>query len=565
MTTVAPTVGDRFQLERLRLQERLRSRLRRVHDAQKALVWTVRAARELFDADAAVIAVRRPGREMADVTFAMPTSAAWDVEWLNAYLEDHRPEIPKHRLIAPVKRRGRRWAVMAVECSDVTFDREHRDALFAITRALTEVLHRLDTRRVRKVRRKIEQKIADRQQPKDVIYDILHGLRSLTRYDHSASLFTATGRGAPLRLTAEKIAWTKAKSRRIGQVLELPDHGAQELEIGHVRWFHRVGDRWQPADDGGESVWPALLEYRSGTAPPEETLIVAPIAQWDETPSVLKISARRPGVLDRYEAGLVAEFVALTSLAVQFSVRTETLQERILESERKHVLANLTRGIAHDVNNALGAMLPLVQQMREDVAEGHLDPEALTEDLVSVERSLQTCRRIFGGMLSMAKGSRDGLGHGNLRRSLEGALSVLSDSLRRRSIQVHLDLPAELPLIRGNQGDLTQLFLNLCSNARDAMPEGGELSVRAVQKVDVVEVTVSDTGAGIPTRLRDRIWEPFFTTKSEGHGLGLAICRSILWDIGGDLRFEPRDADGRHEGTRVVVTLPILGGEETPS
>ncbi|MEO1085709.1 MAG: HAMP domain-containing sensor histidine kinase [Acidobacteriota bacterium] len=395
---------------------------------------------------------------------------------------------------------------------------------------------------------------ADRQETKDVIYDILHGLRSLTRYDHSASLYTSSVDGGALRLVAEQIAWTKAKSRRIGKMLELSESARKELRDGRVRWFHRGEGLWLPADGGDPSQIPELLTQPTQQAPPESTVIYAPIAHREGALALLEISARRPGVLDAYEATLVDEFRALTSLAVQFSMRTESLQEKILKSERKHVLANLTRGIAHDINNALGAMLPLVQQMHEEAQLGTLDGEQLGADLETLERSLQTCRRIFSGMLSIARGSRDGLGHGNLRRSIEGALSVLEDSLRRRSIEVELDFPDELPLIRGNQGDLTQLFLNLCSNARDAMSGGGVLRLEVLPDDERIKVLVEDTGSGIPADLRERIWEPFFSTKQEGHGLGLAICRSILWDIGGDMAF----AEGDGGGTRVTLSLPVL-------
>ncbi|MCG8461723.1 MAG: ATP-binding protein [Holophagales bacterium] len=592
-------MGEHFQLELLRLQERMRSRLRNVHDAQKALVWTVRAVRDLFRAESAAAAIARPGKTGAELVYSLPTGDEWDLDLLMAYLENRRPKIPPSRLLAPVRRRDRQWAVLALGRTEHSFDAEDLRALFAITHALTELIGRIDERRARKVRRRLEKKIADRQEPKDVIYDILHGLRALTRYDHSASLFTSPGRGEPPTLLAEQIAWEKAKSRRIGLSLELPDALIDELTDGHARWFHRKGDGpdspWRAADGEGESPIPSLLEARSGSAPLETTMIYAPIANLDGVPSVLKISARRPGVLGAYEVRLVGEFVALTSLAVQFSVRTDSLKDEILRSERKHVLANLTRGIAHDMNNALGATLPLVQQMREEAAAGVVDMEQLSKDLETVERSLQTCRRILGGMLSIARGSRDGLGHGNLRRGIEGALSVLEDSLRRRSIDIRLDLPEELPPIRANQGDLTQLFLNLLSNARDAMPAGGELGI-AVRSEPVVAaggygragngssggsdgeggapsgdghsgdgpsgsvmVTVSDTGSGIPADLRERIWEPFFTTKTQGHGLGLAICRSILWDIGGDMRFESRDS----RGTSVHLTLPVL--EPTPA
>lgn len=548
---------DDFQLGLLKLQEQLRSRLHDVHEPHKALVWTLRGARELFGADAGAVALRRYGRGGAEVTFSLPGNAPWDLDVLSAYLAEGRPDIPASLLLGPVKRRGRNWAVLVLERRASSFDKEHLRALFSLSYAVTELIRRLDERRVRHVRRKIEQKIADRQEPKDVIYDILHGLRSLTRYDHSASLYTSSSTGGPLRLVAEQIAWTKAKSRRIGQTLEIPEPAREELRDGRVRFFHLQdgqGGGWTPADGGESSRMPALLSQPAQHAPPKTTLIYAPIAHREGALAVLEISARRRGVLDRYEATLVDEFRALTSLAVQFSVRTESLQEKILKSERKHVLANLTRGIAHDINNALGAMLPLVQQMTEEAREGVLDGERLSTDLETLERSLQTCRRIFSGMLAIARGSRDGLGHGNLRRSIDGALSVLEDSLRRRGIEVELVLPDELPLIRGNQGDLTQLFLNLCSNARDAMEGGGRLRIVVEPQQDRVDVTVEDSGVGIPEHLRERIWEPFFSTKENGHGLGLAICRSILWDIGGDMHFDAGDSGG----TRVSLHLPVL-------
>jgi two-component system sporulation sensor kinase A len=273
---------------------------------------------------------------------------------------------------------------------------------------------------------------------------------------------------------------------------------------------------------------------------------------------VLKLSARREGLFGEYEARLVEEFIPITSLAVQFLVRTETLHERVLESERKHVLANLTRGITHDVNNALGAMMPLVQQMREDATNNQLEAETVTQDLQSLEASIQTCRRIFGSMLTISRGAVRGVGHGNLRRAIDGALNVLEDSLKRRNIQVLLDLPDELPTIRGSQGDLTQIFLNLCTNARDAMSDGGELHIIATPNKKTVRVSVQDTGCGIPAEKLTRVLEPFYTTKAEGSGLGLSICRSVLYDIGGDLTVHSTEG----EGTRLNLTLPVLPVQE---
>ncbi len=558
-------MSEDFQLKLLRLQADLRARLGDVQDARKVLVYGLRAAKELFAAPEAAVATLKPGRESADLVFTIPQSGDWDVELLTRYIRGARPTIPGRTLLAPVKRRRRCWTVLGLRYAEASFTPDEREALFAVTQTLTEIIGRLDEKRSRNVRLKIERKIADHQEPKDLIYDLLHGLRSLARYDHSASLFIAGQGSESLELVAEQIAWAKAKSRRIGCRLELDEAARAELGSGKVRLYEREdvtpegGQRSKAAwrdPHGGSTSLPERLDLEASSSAPEEvSMLCAPIVTPEGALGVLKISARRRGVLGGYEARLVEEFLPLASLAVQFSVRTESLQKRVLQSERKHALANLTRGIAHDVNNALGAMLPLVQQMRDDAERGEVDDSTLAEDLASIEASLHTCRRIFGGMLAIARGGTgQGVGHGNLRRAIDGALSVLGDSLKRRSIAVAIDLPRELPAIRGSQGDLTQLFLNLCANARDAMPEGGELRITAVNGASAVRVTVEDTGTGIPRRMLERVSEPFFTTKEKGNGLGLSICRSILWDVGGEMDIET--APG--EGTRALLWLPVL-------
>ena len=553
-------MSEPFQLKLLRLQADLWTRLRDGHDVRKVVIYGLRAAKELFAAPEAAAATLKPGRERADLVFTIPRSGEWDIELLTSYIRGARPKIPGHTLLAPIKRRRRCWTVIGLRRAEASFTPDEREALFAITQTLTEIIQQLDGKRSRTVRRKIERKIADHREPRDLIYDLLHGLRSLTRYDHSASLFIARQGSEAIELVAEQIAWTKAKSRRIGCRLELDETSLGELGSGKVRLYERDHEGWRDPHGGVTSLPDRLAFEASPKVPAEVSMLCAPIVTPGGALGVLKISARRHGVLGGYEARLVEEFLPLASLAVQFSVRTESLQERVLQSERKHALANLTRGIAHDVNNALGAMLPLVQQMRDDAEDGQVETETLAEDLGSIETSLQTCRRIFGGMLAIARGGSDqGVGHGNLRRAIDAALSVLGDSLKRRSIEVILDLPRELPTIRGSQGDLTQLFLNLCANARDAMPNGGELRIEAANGHETIQVTVEDTGTGIPEKMLARVSEPFFTTKAEGNGLGLSICRSILWDVGGEFKIETVAG----EGTRAMLSLPVLedGGQ----
>jgi signal transduction histidine kinase len=554
-------MNEQFQIRLLGLQSDLHSRLRTVRDARKALVFGLRAAKEVFEAEQAAIAILNPGRSRADVIFRIPQDAEWDRSQLTRYITGRRPEISWNNLLAPVSRRGRNWAVLALRNESREFTSEQRQALFSVTQILTDIMQAVDEERTRTVRRRIEQKLADRKDAKDLIYDIIHGLRSLTYYDHSASLLISKDGNEDLELVAEQIAWTKGKSRRIGMRLYLDDDIREYLRRGGVHLYRKVKSGWQEAGAKPEVSVPGLVGYcaaSGGSAPPEVAMICAPISTPDGTLGMLKISARRKRVFGDYEAELVDEFVPLTSLAVQFSVRTEALHERLLQSERKHALANLTRGITHDVNNALGAMLPLVQQMHKDVSDGAFEPKTLTKDLEYIEESIRTCRRIFGGMLAIALGSKRGIGHGNLRKAVDSALSVLEDSLKRSAIDVTLDLPQEMPTICGTQGDLTQLLLNVCTNARDAMPKGGQMSIAAKVDHGEVGVTVADTGCGIPADDVDKIFEPFYSTKAEGSGLGLSICRSILWDIGGEMKID--STEGR--GTTLRLTLPVL--EERP-
>ena len=550
-------MNEQFQIRLLRLQSDLHSRLRNVGDVRKALVYGLRATKEVFETREAAIATLKPGRSRADVIFRLPRETTWDRYLLTEYIAGKRPQITWDYLLAPVRRRERGWAVLALRDEAREFTAQERQALFSVTQILTDVVQAVDEERTRTVRRRIEQKLADRQEPKDLIYDIIHGLRSLTYYDHSASLLISKDGSEALELVAEQIAWTKGKSRRIGLRLDLDREMSDYLRKGGIHLYEREGVGWRNSQGGSHPSLPRLIGYceaSGGSAPPEVAMVCAPISTPDGTLGMLKISARRKGVLGDYEARLVNEFVPLTSLAVQVSVRTEALHERLLQSERKHALANLTRGITHDVNNALGAMLPLVQQMYEDTSSGRVEPSTLSKDLEYIEKSIMTCRRIFGGMLAIARGSDRSVGHGNLRRSIDGALSVLEDSLKRNSVKVVLDLPQEIPTIRGTQGDLTQLFLNVCTNARDAMPKGGKLRISARPERRTVRVTVQDTGCGIPADVLHMIFEPFYSTKADGSGLGLSICRSILWDIGGEMKIESKEG----EGTRLELTLPIL-------
>jgi len=151
----------------------------------------------------------------------------------------------------------------------------------------------------------------------------------------------------------------------------------------------------------------------------------------------------------------------------------------------------------------------------------------------------------------------------DIRQEVANSVEFVHYYLRNRKIEVVTDFPSFLDTIQADRQHLRQLFLNLLTNASDAMPQGGKLFVRArnstLDKNKAVQVEFVDTGEGISAEHKEKIWEPFFTTKSEGKGtgLGLAICRRIVDEHGGKIEIESEIG----VGTTVRVTLPATNGD----
>ena len=266
---------------------------------------------------------------------------------------------------------------------------------------------------------------------------------------------------------------------------------------------------------------------------------------------MLKIAARHPGQLKPFDAELVEHFRYQAAIAIQNLHRTESLRTRVVTAERKHAMADLARSVSHDLNNALGAMLPLIQQIQADVRDDRVAPAVFAEDLEHVQKSLQVCRRIFGGMLTFSRNAARRSGRGHVRRAIDTASAILKYGMSRSAIDLQVNVPDDTPEVVCSQSDLEQVFLNLLANAREATPQGGRIAV-TVESIDAyVDISIADTGPGIPAEDLQRVLEPFFTTKPHGNGLGLSICRSVLWEVDGTLTIQSTPGSGTHVRVRV--------------
>jgi signal transduction histidine kinase len=539
--------------------DELKNNLRAVREDQNALRLSLRRSCEHFKVDDGCIAVAAPDRSHVELIAVIPRGGKWDLGCLAAFLQKQRPRIPPNIIMAPIQRRGRLWGVLALRGEREFEIPSSYMALRRVANLISETIEVIDRERNIEVRSQIDRKILEQLRPRDLFYQILHGLRSLTHYDHSSALLICDRRENVLEVVAEQIAWLKGKSRRIGLKLALTDDIWALLRNNMVYGFNRRNAGWDEWSNGKSTQLAELLDYNkvpeSSTSNRREfCMLCAPLAAREGVMGVLKVAACCPGSFSSYEADLVQRFTPLAAVAIQNSQRTVTLEAKILEAEKKHAIANLLRGVSHDVNNALGCVLPLVQQILADIQSNRLQGDTLFDDLQQMEQSIQTCRRIFGGMLALARDTSQVNVQGNVRRALDTTLGVLRDGFERQGVRLDIQFADVLPNIQAGQGDLEQLFLNLATNARDAMPTGGVLSIRAETEGDHIAILIRDTGCGIPVEFMSRIQEPFFTTKRNGNGLGLSICRSIIWNAGGqmDIKSEPG------AGTLIRLLLPIV-------
>ena len=547
------------ELASLKFIDGLSAHLKEVREPHKALRHALRDTREFFRATHGCIATLRAGRSEADLLFALPKRAAWDLPVLTRYIRHTHPPVERDMLIGSVRRRGGAWGAIALRAPDRDFDREDRRLIARIAAVLSAAVHRIDRDRLLGVRDRIDRKIMEQIHPKDLFYQIMDGIRSLTLYDHSSALLIREEDDNSLRLVAEQIAWTKAKSERIGLRIPITADAAALLQSEKVYGFDRHGDRWREWKGQPAGALAELLDYNRDhdggrDNHREGSMLCAPLVTRDSLVGVLKIASRHPEQLKPFDAELVEHFRSQAAIAIQNLHRTESLRARVLTAERKNAMADLARSVSHDLNNALGSMLPLIQQMQADLRGGTLSTVMFAEDLEHVQKSLQVCRRIFGGMLTFSRNAARRGGYGHVRRAIDTASAILKYGINRSAIDLQVDVPDDIPEVACSQSDLEQVFLNLLTNAREATPLGGRITVTVRSVGRSVEISIADSGCGIPEENLPRVLEPFFTTKDNGSGLGLSICRSVLWEVDGTLTIQSEPGTG----TDVRVLVPAV-------
>lgn len=208
-------------------------------------------------------------------------------------------------------------------------------------------------------------------------------------------------------------------------------------------------------------------------------------------------------------------------------------RERMVRADRFAAVGELATGLAHEIKNPLAGLSGALELLAEDLARSPRQAEVVGEMRHQVTRLTKTME----SLLHFARPPKALLRAADVNETVDKVLFLVSQQRRAAPVEVRAVLDRGLPPVLSDPAQLEQVLLNLCLNAAQAMAKGGTLTVRSYAEERRVAIEVADTGPGIPEEVRPHIFKPFFTTKTEGNGLGLAISARIIAEHGGNIAY----------------------------
>jgi C4-dicarboxylate-specific signal transduction histidine kinase len=217
----------------------------------------------------------------------------------------------------------------------------------------------------------------------------------------------------------------------------------------------------------------------------------------------------------------------------------------------------LTTGVAHELNNPLNNIGLFIGNVIDLIELGRADPQLILHELHNAMQQVHKATEIISHLRTFGRVAPVSREQVAVNQVIERAISLMQEQLRLRQIEIALDFPAGDVLVIGNAIQLEQVFINLLTNARDAMTgiTHKVITVTCTVQADVVDISFRDTGPGIPVGLEQRIFDPFFTTKEvgTGTGLGLSITYGIIKEHEGSIVVENHPG----EGALFLIQLPL--------
>jgi signal transduction histidine kinase len=228
------------------------------------------------------------------------------------------------------------------------------------------------------------------------------------------------------------------------------------------------------------------------------------------------------------------------------------LKEQLSRAEHLSSLGEMVAGISHEIRNPLGIIMSSSELLKKKMV--NYDPSNPIPNIIIEESS--RLNNIITDFLNFAKPRTPNLVPCKLEDIIEKNITFLESQIKEQGYTIIKHSDNNLPEITADPDMLYQAFLNILINAMQAMPQGGKISIQICSSGNSVEIFFEDQGEGIAEDILEKIWDPFFTTKSKGTGLGLGIVKNIIESHGGSVRIANRS----QSGARVTVKIPIEQG-----
>ena len=301
------------------------------------------------------------------------------------------------------------------------------------------------------------------------------------------------------------------------------------------------------------------VRVRKDGSPVQVSLTMSPIL--DEHGQIIGVSKIARDITERKR-----DQHHIQSLLQEAEARERELVEKqaqLVQVAKLASIGELTTGIAHELNNPLNNISLLAWNVIEQLDTSGVH-ETVVTNLNMIRAQVDRAATIITHLRTFGRASSERMEPISLNDVIRSAVSFVSDAMRLANITVQLDLSPHEPIVLGDRIRLEQVFVNLLTNARDALHEtdAKQISIKSVIRLAAVEVVFRDTGCGIPADLLPRIFDPFFTTKptGEGTGLGLSISYGIVKEHHGHIEVD----SSAGKGTMFLITLPVPQTEIAP-
>jgi len=279
----------------------------------------------------------------------------------------------------------------------------------------------------------------------------------------------------------------------------------------------------------------------------------------EKRPAILVCTHSDLGFFSRREFTISEKFAILLSQGLanrEYEAIVAKQQLQIFHSSKMAALGEMAGGIAHEVNNPLGIIKLSAEQLQETIEEGKFSPEDISLFTSTITRTVKRIAKIITALRSFSRdGSHDPFELVPVSTLLDNVLVLCREGLTNQKVQIFIDVPDPLTSIECCPIQLEQVFLNLISNSRDAIQNLDEKWIRISVEtlVDEVLIRFTDSGSGIPADLRNKIFQPFFSTKEigKGTGLGLSISKGLVEYHRGTL-----EIDSENPNTSFKIRLP---------